>query len=245
MDYNGSRGFANEEYDEDDVRHWEKIWDESELRDCCPELFGESPGLFGETPQGSNTQESEMMKSTSPGSLTYGDNVAGGSAMSPYPSLGADEATVAKGNTDYPTMGDSASNETGSGPSASAAAETAEEASPPNENQNQGPEETQKIYTCPTCGMKHDKLGSSKAHIRRTHVGTQCFFPGCGTQEETEELLSAHLKQSHHNVEKVTVEGTTKFLCPWPGCALSFKDRSSATRCATYHQRGLYEEAGA
>ena len=93
-----------------------------------------------------------------------------------------------------------------------------------------------KFFDCPKCSRRYTISESLSSHIRWSHVGTTCLWPGCLATTETEALMIAHLKYIHtQNVRRI---GPLDYPCPWPGCTKICLSRSRANLCVREHNSG-------
>ncbi|TGJ86718.1 hypothetical protein E0Z10_g2024 [Xylaria hypoxylon] len=87
-------------------------------------------------------------------------------------------------------------------------------------------------FPCRHCPRVYDKKYNLDKHISDTHIGTRCYWPGCGTTTKTEKELIHHFKD--HHIEAIN-GGTQDVCCPWPGCGKTFSRRDTVQRCLKGH----------
>ncbi|KAI6091035.1 hypothetical protein F4821DRAFT_255324 [Hypoxylon rubiginosum] len=79
-----------------------------------------------------------------------------------------------------------------------------------------------------------------KEHMQWTHVGTQCYWPGCATTTNDEGEMRKYLKAAYIvavEVQAPSFDGkmVTKYRCAWPGCGRVFMHSRSVTQCVYAH----------
>ncbi|KAJ8123651.1 hypothetical protein O1611_g9542 [Lasiodiplodia mahajangana] len=87
-------------------------------------------------------------------------------------------------------------------------------------------------YPCPSCKKLYKKKSVVATHVLDRHVGTKCYWPGCGFTTATEAELCRHFcKHQRDAVEK----GVAGKKCPWPDCPKTFSRGDSVQRCVKRH----------
>ncbi|KAI3323333.1 hypothetical protein HD806DRAFT_544093 [Xylariaceae sp. AK1471] len=88
--------------------------------------------------------------------------------------------------------------------------------------------------TCRFCGQVFRRVGSRLQHQRDVHLGTRCFWPGCGAVMASELELRRHLRRHH---DDIVTAGWRPEKCSWPGCGKVLSRRGTAHRCVRSHHQ--------
>ncbi|KAI2612772.1 uncharacterized protein GGS25DRAFT_518459 [Hypoxylon fragiforme] len=93
-------------------------------------------------------------------------------------------------------------------------------------------------FRCQICGKDSYTADNLKEHVTFLHIGTRCFWQGCGFAAANEVGLRQHIILAH----KWTKREDGRFQCNWRGdangvgaCQKTFATPNSATRCARKH----------
>ncbi|KAI1387303.1 uncharacterized protein F4822DRAFT_444070 [Hypoxylon trugodes] len=88
--------------------------------------------------------------------------------------------------------------------------------------------DTPENKTCPECQKLFKTRTVLLQHLRESHIGTTCFWEGCGATLASEQGLNIHLRE--HN----TAAGD-HMKCNWPECNTAFSTKEMVARHLRRH----------
>ncbi|OTB03704.1 hypothetical protein M426DRAFT_12416 [Hypoxylon sp. CI-4A] len=97
-------------------------------------------------------------------------------------------------------------------------------------------------YSCPDCGKEFRTQRTLNQHVNQVHIGTECFWPGCGQTVGSEALMNDHLKE--HNQARAAADGQPgdRVTCRWPNCNKVYSLPEQVARHLRQHNIKTREE---
>ncbi|KAI0103217.1 hypothetical protein GGR51DRAFT_573393 [Nemania sp. FL0031] len=91
------------------------------------------------------------------------------------------------------------------------------------------------LFTCRHCGSSSCQTKSAlEQHIKDRHIGTWCYWPGCGFTTNAESGLIKHFIE--HQRQAIGA-GVAREKCPWPNCPKTYSRQDTVQRCIKRHNR--------